>query len=140
MPASNNDNSLKKIYTLGSIIHNPGVVKELSKKGLLSVKTPENIDPGNVFIVRSHGMSPKILKKLEKKKIKIIDATCPYVKKAQAKAKKLEKQGYFIVVIGNRNHPEVVGIKEQVNDSNVAVIENVREIADLDFKKKILVA
>ena len=127
----------KKVFTLGSVIHNPGVMKELSSMGLNSMKTPEDIKPGNILIIRSHGMSPRILKDLLRKKIEIIDATCPFVKKAQAKVKKLESQGYFVLVIGNRGHPEVTGIKEQLDDSNVKVVEDSSEASDLDFKKKI---
>jgi len=127
----------KKVFTLGSVIHNPGVIKELSSMGLASVKKPEDIKPGSTLIIRSHGMSPRVLKDLLQKKIEIIDATCPFVKKAQAKVKKLESQGYFVLVIGNRDHPEVIGIKEQLDDSNVKVIEDPLEASELDFKKKI---
>ncbi|MES0341733.1 MAG: 4-hydroxy-3-methylbut-2-enyl diphosphate reductase, partial [Candidatus Humimicrobiaceae bacterium] len=80
---------------------------------------------------------PRVLNDLLQKNIEIIDATCPFVKKAQAKVKKLESQGYFVLVIGNRDHPEVIGIKEQLDDSNVKVIENSIEASDLDYKKKI---
>jgi 4-hydroxy-3-methylbut-2-enyl diphosphate reductase len=127
----------KKTYTLGSVIHNPGVMKELSSLGLISVSNPENIKPGSILIIRSHGMSPRVLDDLLQKNIEIIDATCPFVKKAQAKVKKLESQGYFVLVIGNRDHPEVIGIKEQLNDESVKVIENSTEASGLDFKKKI---
>ena len=132
-----NSGSGKNIYTLGSIIHNPGVMKELTNMGLISVNNPENIKQGSILIIRSHGMSPRVLNDLLQKNIEIIDATCPFVKKAQAKVKKLESQGYFVLVIGNRDHPEVIGIKEQLDDSNVKVIENSIEASDLDYKKKI---
>jgi (E)-4-hydroxy-3-methyl-but-2-enyl pyrophosphate reductase len=132
-----NSGSGKNIYTLGSIIHNPGVMKELTNMGLISVNNPENIKQGSILIIRSHGMSPRVLNGLLQKNIEIIDATCPFVKKAQAKVKKLESQGYFVLVIGNRDHPEVIGIKEQLDDSNVKVIENSIEASGLDFKKKI---
>lgn len=127
----------KKVYTLGSIIHNPGVVRELSSNGLISAGDPGDIKPDSIFIVRSHGMSPKVLKSLAGKNIEIIDATCPFVKKAQAKAKKLEEQGYFVVVIGNRDHPEVIGIKGHVSGADVMVIENISEASAFLNKKKI---
>lgn len=127
----------KKVYTLGSIIHNPGVVRELSSNGLISAGDPGDIKPDGIFIVRSHGMSPKVLKSLAGKNIEIIDATCPFVKKAQAKAKKLEEQGYFVVVIGNRDHPEVIGIKGHVSGADVMVIENISEASAFLNKKKI---
>ena len=127
----------KKVYTLGSVIHNPGVMNELSSMGLASVDKPEDIKPGSILIVRSHGMSPRVLEDLLQKKIEIVDATCPFVKKAQEKVKKLKSQGFFVLVIGNRDHPEVIGIKEQLDDSSVKVIEDSLEASDLDFKKKI---
>jgi 4-hydroxy-3-methylbut-2-enyl diphosphate reductase len=127
----------KKVYTLGSVIHNPGVMNELSNMGLASAGEPEGIKPGSTLIIRSHGMSPRTLKILLDKNIEIVDATCPFVKKAQAKVKKLENQGYFVLVIGNKDHPEVIGIKEQIDDNSVRVIQNSLEASDLDFKKKI---
>ena len=132
-----NRGSGRKVYTLGSVIHNPGVMKELSSMGLISVNSSEGIKPGSLLIIRSHGMSPRVLKGLLHNNIEIIDATCPFVKKAQAKVKKLESQGYFVLVIGNRDHPEVIGIKEQLDDNNVKVIEDSLEASGLGFKKKI---
>jgi len=127
-----------KIYTLGEIIHNSGVVKELSKKGLSVAKDEKEITPGNVLIVRSHGMSPVLLEKIKSKNVKIVDATCPFVKKAQSKAKYLSQNGYFVVIIGNKNHPEIKGIKEHVEDSNCCmVIENAEEVSKLRKKKRI---
>jgi len=127
-----------KIYTLGEIIHNSGVVKELSKKGLSVAKDEKEITPGNVLIVRSHGMSPVLLEKIKSKNVKIVDATCPFVKKAQSKAKYLSQNGYFVVIIGNKNHPEIRGIKEHVEDSNYCmVIENAEEVSKLRKKKRI---
>ena len=126
-----------KIYTLGQIIHNNGVVERLSKKGITIVNNEENIMPGSVLIVRSHGMSPVVLKRIRAKKVKIVDATCPFVKKAQAKAKFLSQSGYFVIIIGNKDHPEVKGIKEHIKDNNFMVIEDAKDIEKIGEKEKI---
>jgi len=126
-----------KIFTLGPIIHNSGVTNKLAKKGLISVENLEKITPGGIFIIRSHGMSPFLVNEIKKKNIKIIDATCPFVKKAQARAEDLSKNGYFVVIVGNRNHPEVMGIKDHVLNKNYAVIKNEADAEKISSKKKI---
>ncbi len=132
-----NRNNNIKIFTLGSVIHNPGVVKDLAENGLLSVKNIDEVISGNIFIIKSHGLSPKLVKELKSKELNVIDTTCPSVKKAQAKAGELSDRGYFVIVIGNKEHPEVLGIKDQVKKGNYAVIENEKDAALLERKKKI---
>ena len=126
-----------KIFTLDPIIHNSGVTNKLAKKGLISVENLEKITPGGIFIIRSHGMSPFLVNEIKKKNIKIIDATCPFVKKAQVRAEDLSKNGYFVVIVGNRNHPEVMGIKDHVLNKNYAVIKNEANAEKISGKKKI---
>ncbi len=127
----------KKVYTLGSIIHNPGVVRKLSIRGLISVNSIEDVEEGSVFIVRSHGMSPILLNLLKKKKdIEIIDATCPFVKNAQMRAFELSKMEFFIVVIGSKDHPEVSGIKDNVNTENITVVDSLKDIRESVYNKK----
>jgi len=127
-------NNNVKIYSLGQIIHNTGVVDKLLKKGLIIAADESEITPGSVFIVRSHGMGPEILKRLKAKNIKIINATCPFVKKAQSKAKMLSSKGYYLVIIGSKNHPEVIGISEHVKNKNSVVI--IEDEKDIDVLKK----
>ncbi len=132
-----NQGKKTEIFTLGPIIHNSGVTNKLAKKGLISVENLEKIIPGSIFIIRSHGMSPVLVNEIKKKDIKIIDATCPFVKKAQARAEDLSKNGYFVVIVGNRNHPEVMGIKDHVLSKNYAVIKNEADAEKISSKKKI---
>jgi len=127
----------KKVFTLGSIIHNPGVVLELSQNGLISVNDINDIEKGALFVVRSHGMSPRIIRSLEKKKIEIIDATCPFVKNAQSKVKELSKKGFYVALIGDNDHPEVCGIKEQISPEGISVINSKKDIETLGEKRKI---
>jgi len=132
-----NQGKKTEIFTLGPIIHNSGVTNKLAKKGLISVENLEKIIPGSIFIIRSHGMSPVLVNEIKKKNIKIIDTTCPFVKKAQARAEDLSKNGYFVVIVGNRNHPEVMGIKDHVLNKNYAVIKNEADAEKIFSKKKI---
>jgi len=126
-----------KIYTLGDIIHNKGVVKSLENSGIKVVKNESEIEIGSIFIVRSHGMPPQILEKIKSRGIKVVDATCPYVKKAQSKAKTLAKRGYHVVIIGSKKHPEVLGVKAHIKSKNLTIIESPRELSNLKNYEKI---
>lgn len=97
------------IYTLGPLIHNPQVVEDLSRKGIQVVQDISDI-PEGVIIVRSHGVGPEVFSKAREMGLHIIDATCPFVKKAQELAKELDDQGYQVIVVGDKEHPEVTGI------------------------------
>ncbi len=101
-----NSKNKKNIYSLGSIIHNPQVVDDLSKKGLKVIKSLKGIDRGTV-IISSHGVSSEVIHKIREKKLKVIDATCPFVKQAHNIVKKLKSEGYRILIIGDKQHPEV---------------------------------
>lgn len=126
-----------KIYCLGQIIHNKGVVEELTKRGIKFVDKEEDIESGSIFIVRSHGMPPDIIDRLKSRNIKIIDATCPFVKNAHTKAGILDKKGYFIIIIGNKKHPEVIGIKNHAKNSQYLVVENLADLDSVSKKEKI---
>jgi len=115
------------IYSLGPIIHNPDVVESFAHKGLKTVNSIDEIKPGSTVLIRSHGAAPTEIEQLEAKGVKIVDATCVLVKRLQQKAIDLENEGYSVVVIGDKNHPEVKGVVGCVK--NVVII-SVKE--DLD--------
>lgn len=123
-----------KANTLGQLIHNPQVIAYLKKKGIKAVDSVGKIKEKTV-IIRAHGVPDSIIKKLRKKKIKIIDATCPFVKKAQHLAKLAEKQGYQVILIGEANHPEVKGIIGNLKKK--IVIETLTDLKKLKHYKKI---
>ncbi|MHC4455758.1 MAG: 4-hydroxy-3-methylbut-2-enyl diphosphate reductase [Planctomycetota bacterium] len=104
------------VYSLGPIIHNQDEVQRLAKAGLKTVENVNEIKSGTVLI-RSHGAAPQQIAMLKEKGLKIVDATCVLVKRVQEIAKKLKDEGYKVVVIGDKNHPEVqavVGFAEDV--------------------------
>ncbi len=108
----------KQVYTLGPIIHNEEVVSDLEKKGvkvineldLEKMEEDGNKLSGSTVVIRSHGVSEAVYQALEEKKCEILDSTCPFVKKIHDTVRKHAAQGYDIVIIGSREHPEVQGI------------------------------
>ena len=101
------------IYTYGPIIHNEEVVSDLEKKGVKVLETEEdlkNLTEGTV-IIRSHGVPKYIYELLEERNISYVDVTCPFVLKIHRIVEKESAQGKHIVIVGDPNHPEVVGIK-----------------------------
>ncbi len=105
--------SEEPIYTYGPIIHNEQVVGDLENKGIQVINTENDIvelDKGTV-IIRSHGVSKEIYDIIKKQNLRIVDATCPFVKKIHNIVREESEKGKKIVIIGNDNHPEVEGIK-----------------------------
>ena len=122
-----------EIVTLGPIIHNPQMVAKLEQENIIKVDKLEEIE-GRPTIIRSHGVKKEILNKLEQNNIEIINATCPYVSKTQDYAKSLSEDGYELIIMGDRNHPEVKALRSYV-DKEVTIVANASELADKQFKK-----
>lgn len=99
----------KRVYSLGPLIHNRLAVEDLQKKGIITVNDISEIKSRKV-IIRSHGVHPGILKKLQGNGFEIVDATCPRVRRAQRYVEMLIKEGYYVVIIGEKDHPEVKGL------------------------------
>ncbi len=100
----------KKVATLGNIIHSPQVVLNFKKKGVRVIEKLDEIKNGEVLVIRSHGISLKIYSEIEKLKIEYRDATCPFVKRIHKKVFEFSKDNKFVLVAGDKNHPEVKGI------------------------------
>lgn len=116
-----------RIYTFGQIIHNDDVVASLQKKGAAVIdEAGLEVEPGHV-VIRAHGVSPEVYSLLEEREFKISDATCPYVKKIHKLVSEKYAEGFKIIIIGDRNHPEVKGINGWCN--NTACIVNGEEEA-----------
>lgn len=124
------DNPDKKIYILGALIHNTLVTKELEELGIFTVdELPQN-SAGAICIIRSHGETPERIESIKKAGFDVVDLTCPDVKKVQQKAVNLADEGYFVVIIGKENHPEVVAIRANalLHCQNVLVVNSVGEV------------
>ena len=114
----------KKIYTLGPLIHNNDVVNYLEDNDIFAIELSDanSLNKGDVVLIRSHGVKESVIKDLTDKGLIVKNATCPYVTNIQLKVKKCYEQGYKIIIVGDENHPEVIGINGWCNDS--AIITN----------------
>jgi (E)-4-hydroxy-3-methyl-but-2-enyl pyrophosphate reductase len=122
------------INTLGPIIHNPQVVELLKREGVGVAGSLEDIQGGTV-IIRSHGVEPETIDKARAKGIKVLDATCPFVKKAQQKAAELGANGYYVVILGEKDHPEVLGIMGHAG-GRALVIERTEDLKLIPKKER----
>ena len=131
------------IYTFGPIIHNDEVVNDLKNKGVQVVDTLESLAAlkKGIVIIRSHGVSRDTETKMRELGMRVIDMTCPFVKKIHRLVEEKSKEGYQIVIAGNPVHPEVVGIVGWSTDgaSVVKDAEKAQKLV-LDPKKPVFVA
>jgi 4-hydroxy-3-methylbut-2-enyl diphosphate reductase len=119
----------KHLYTLGPLIHNPQAVGFLGRLGVKVKSRIENIPKGTV-IFRSHGVSLRDLEKAKEKRLHIIDATCPTVKRAQFFANYLHRHGYDLLIVGDAYHPEVKAIQSYIKEG-VEVVDTAEAIQQL---------
>jgi len=123
------------VYTLGPIIHNEEVVKDMKKRGVEAVKMDDLASlPKGTVIIRSHGVSRDVYNFVKQSGHRVVDATCPFVKKIHAIVSVQSGKGKTVVIIGNPDHPEVMGIKGW-GDENTYAVENVEQFINLDLKK-----
>ncbi|OXT07586.1 4-hydroxy-3-methylbut-2-enyl diphosphate reductase [Thermoanaerobacterium thermosaccharolyticum] len=130
----NRDDS-RQTYTYGELIHNPQVVKDLEGKGIKTIGGIDNLKENDRIIIRTHGIPEKTYKDLKEKKIELIDMTCPFVKRVQKIVNGYYKKGYTIVIIGDKNHPEVIGVNGWC-DNSAYVIESVNDVELLPYIDK----
>ena len=128
-----NENEI--VYTLGPIIHNEEVVKDMKKRGVEAVKMEDlaSLQKGTV-IIRSHGVSREVYNFVKHSGHRVVDATCPFVKKIHAIVSVQSGKGKTVVIIGNPDHPEVMGIKGW-GDKNTYAVENIEQFINLGLKK-----
>lgn len=101
----------EKVCTLGPIIHNPIVVNDLSSKGVRIVEDVSQVHSDEVLVIRSHGVERSVIDEIKSRGIKYKDATCPYVSKIHRIAASAGEKDATLIIIGDENHPEVIGIK-----------------------------
>lgn len=123
-----------RVLTLGQIIHNPRVVSDLQKQDILAVEDPDSISGGTV-IIRSHGVAPDVYRALKKRRLKVIDATCPIVKKIQQLVSGLARRGDEIIIVGDPEHPEIRGLLGHSRGRG-KIVENEDQARRLPAKKR----
>ena len=116
----------KPVYMLGDIVHNEEVVKNLARRGIRRVKNLSRRKKG-VLLVAAHGTTADLFGKAKQYGYEIVDATCPMVKEIHKIVIEMDRQGYRIIIIGDKNHAEVIGIAGQIKNKSI-IIEDIDEL------------
>lgn len=122
-----------KLATLGALIHNPQVIGDLAEKGVIAYDNPDDIPDGYTIVIRAHGIGKETYDKIRNRPH--IDLTCPFVEKIHKIVSEYHNKGYGIVIVGDKNHPEVKGINGWC-DNSALVIYDINEQIDENFSKK----
>lgn len=122
----------KPIYVLNEIVHNRFVVDELRSKGVQFVKNLDDVPAGCRVIFSAHGISPEVRRRAVARELKAIDATCPLVTKVHLEAVRYKKEGYMIILIGHRDHEEVIGTIGEA-PQNIKLVGTVQEVDALEI-------
>ena len=123
------------LYTLGPLIHNPVVIADLERRGVHVVEDPAEVPAGATLVLRTHGVTPEVEQAARAAGAVVLDATCPFVKRAHRAAERLEREGYQVVVVGEAGHPEVEGTCGHA--STATVVASPDELAELSFGRKV---
>jgi 4-hydroxy-3-methylbut-2-enyl diphosphate reductase len=119
----------RQVVSLGPLIHNAQEIERLDKDGV-KVVDEGAIPDDSAVIIRAHGVTPQAMQSLKSRGLKIMDGTCPYVHYSQRKAVELREAGYAVVIAGDRNHPEIVGILGHI-DNEAYVVKTVEDARQL---------
>ncbi len=122
-----------EIYMLGEIIHNPQVIKKFKKKGINIIEEICQVPPNKYLIARAHGVSKNEENYTKRNNIRLIDTTCPYVKKLHQIASVLKREKYQIVILGDTNHPEIRSLLSYINNSAL-VVQSANDVKLKNFK------
>ncbi len=126
------------VYIRHEIVHNKSVVESLKKLGAVFIEEVSEIpDPSRPIIFSDHGVPKSVPEETRLKKIFYIDATCPLVSKVHRETEQLYKEGFDIILIGHKNHPEVIGTMGQLPNGTIKLIETVDEVKNLNCKKSV---
>ena len=125
-----------QIRCVGPLIHNTQVVAELEAQGLRVVDSIDDVPAHAATMIRAHGTGPAAYQDADKRGITLIDATCPFVQRAQKAAAAMAEEGYQVLVVGERDHPEARGIVEHTG-GRARVVEDPVEIDELQLKNRV---
>ena len=119
-----------KVRTLGPLIHNTQEIKRLEAEGVATINAPAEVEQGVTAVIRAHGVTPEVQRELETRAERVIDATCPFVTKVQKLAERAAAAGRDVVVVGNPDHPEMIGVKGYA-PNHAHVVRDASEVAAL---------
>jgi (E)-4-hydroxy-3-methyl-but-2-enyl pyrophosphate reductase len=120
----------RPIRSLGPLIHNAQEMERLGELGVSTIDSPGEADADTIAVIRAHGVTPKVQKDLEERAAKVIDATCPFVTRVQHLAERAAAQGRDVVVAGNPDHPEMIGVVGYA-PNNTYVVRDASDVANL---------
>jgi 4-hydroxy-3-methylbut-2-enyl diphosphate reductase len=120
------------VRSLGPLIHNSQEMSRLEAQGVQTIDAPDEAGPDVTAVIRAHGVTPQVQRELEERAAKVVDATCPFVTKVQKLAERAAAQGRDVVVVGNPDHPEMIGVVGYAPD-NTYVVRDAGEVANLPF-------
>ena len=124
------------VYVRHEIVHNKHVVESLKKIGAIFVEEISEIkDKSRPVIFSAHGVPKKVPKEAEELNMKYVDATCPLVSKVHREAENMHKNGYHIILIGHKGHPEVIGTMGQIPVDGITLVETIEDVKKIVFKK-----
>jgi small subunit ribosomal protein S1 len=123
------------VYALGSLVHNPQEMARLEREGVRVVQSVREVPEGSVLLIRAHGAPPDVYRDAEERGLKVIDATCPHVARLVKQSECFVRQGYQLVILGDRNHPEVQGVLARVR--NAQVVTDPDDIALMDLAPQV---
>jgi len=118
------------VFCLNEIVHNQQVVGRLKERGMIFVSRVEDVPEGALLLLSAHGVSPEVRAKAEARRLRVVDAVCPFVSKVHTEVRNFARAGVAVVCIGHRSHEEVVGVAGEAPDA-VRVVENADEVAAL---------
>ncbi len=118
------------VRALGPLIHNDQEMARLAKRGVATISEPVQIKRGETAVIRAHGVTPQVEAELREKASKVVDATCPFVTKVQKLASRAANQDRHVVIVGNPDHPEMIGVFGYAPE-HTFVISDVAEVAGL---------
>jgi (E)-4-hydroxy-3-methyl-but-2-enyl pyrophosphate reductase len=126
------------VRSLGPLIHNTQEMQRLESQGIMTIDSPEEVTKETIAVIRAHGVTPEVQKQLEGSAAKVIDATCPFVTKVQLLAQRAASKGRDVVIVGNPDHPEMIGVVGYAPD-NAYVVRDATEVATLPTLRRPLV-
>ena len=126
------------VRALGPLIHNDQEMERLAKKGVATINAPVQIQRGQTAVIRAHGVTPQVEAELREKSSKVVDATCPFVTKVQKLASRAASQDRHVVIVGNPDHPEMIGVVGYAPEHSF-VVRDAEEVKNLPQLKSPLV-
>lgn len=134
--------SREPVYMRHEIVHNRRVVQDFVKKGIHFVEKISDIPAGATVVFSAHGSAPELYRQAKKRKLTIIDATCPLVTKVHTEAKRFVDSGHFVIYLGHKNHPEPEGVLGEIPQDRYVFIDSLKAAKKINLspaEKKIVI-